>query len=120
MVTAIQTSQVTLGSPSDDLFTKEEILATGDKLDALLRKHCVKNKITVQEFYDRFMSDAESQKLPMNKRQWTYTNLLRAIKAGNVTKGTFERTLQVLGFRIEDLLVITVREGCRMVTGLLD
>ncbi len=88
------------------LFTEDEVLATSHELDILLRSVFVRKRISKEHFAQQCRRYAiEVMGLMSAQANTPGSNLMRALKMGNITIQRFNEALQVLNFTISEATV---------------
>ena len=96
------------------LFTKEDIFATTGLWDRILRGLCVRDRITVEYFNERYKDYALNVVfMAEGKVNTEKNNLLKAIKRGGITTNRFMVAVcNVLGYEISKVdLIMTTKQG---------
>lgn len=101
---------MTAGSP---LFLPEEVLATNHELDILLRSVFVRKQISKEYFSQQCRRYAiEVMGFLSTQANTPGSNLIRALKIGNITIQRFNEALQILNFNIVEMkLTVTDANG---------
>lgn len=96
----------TLMSSGAPLFVQEEVVASTHPLDVLLRSIFVKKKITKEYFSQQCRKYAiEVMGLMSSAANTPGSNLIRALKQGNISWMRFFEALAVLNLSIEDMSI---------------
>ena len=98
--TTVETARMKDGPP---LFTREDIVASRNRLDLLLRPIFVEFEIGKTYFNDKaveYYHKVENHTKAQAKSDTQ--NLIRTLEKGGITDNRFEETLRALGFEIVD------------------